>query len=147
MNRNTLLTIAGLGILAYLILRGKNKPAKELGQAPDAANSARVVEGVDAGTKAKTTAGLKAQGIKPPKKRLIMTEDIKVPAKEPIYISPVNLAPNIYDLGVGQPVFNASGNDYGYYNMSGFCSENVQNACRCAEKTKTDYKLDIPSFL
>lgn len=147
MNRNTLLTIAGLGVLAYFLLRKKKTDAKELGQAPETPTTNKIIEGVDAGTKAKTTATLRAQGVRVPKKRLVLVEDIKVPVKEPIFISPANVIPNVYDRGVGEPTMSASGADYGYYNMSGICSENVQSACRCAEKSKVDYKLDIPSFL
>jgi len=145
MNKNTLLTIAGLGILAYFLLRRKNNPAKEIGQAPDVKNAGKVVEGVDAGTKAETTATLRLKGVKVPRKRLLMTEDIKVPVKQPIMVSPTNLIPNVYDRGVGQPI-DISANGDKYYNMSGFCSENVQNACRCSEKGSGNYKLDIPTL-
>ena len=147
MNRNTLITIAAIGIVAYLLLRKKNTPAKEIGQAPDEAKGGSKVEGLDAGTKAQTTATLKAAGVRVPKKRVIFTEDIKVPAKEPISIPAINLIPNVYDRGIGMEMpVNADGGQ-GYYNMSGFCSENMQNACRCADKVKDDNKLDIPSFL
>lgn len=150
MNRNNLITVAALGLLAYFLLRKKKQPAKELGQAPDAKTSAQnnapVIAGVDAGTTAQTTATLKAQGFRLPKKRLIEVADLQKPAKRPIFIAPQNVIPDVYDRGVGKPVMEYAGSGERYYNMSGTCSENVQNACRCAEKSTTQYKLDIPTL-
>lgn len=147
MNRNTILTIAAIGLVAYFLLRKKNTGAKEIGQAPDGANEGTKIEGLDKGTAAQTTATLKAAGVKAPRKRLIFTEDIKVPVKEPITIAATNLVPNIYDRGIGAPLpVNANGNE-GFYNLSGVCSENIQSACKCADRPKENYKLDIPSFL
>jgi len=143
MNRNTLLAIAALGLVAYLLTR-KKPQAKEIGQAPDIKTGDKTIVGVDAGTKADTTATLLAKGVRVPKKKLILVDDIKVGAKEPIYVSPINLAPNIYDRGVGQPLM-ATGDTF--YNMSGYCSENIQNACGCQEKKTNEFKLEIPSFL
>jgi hypothetical protein len=73
----------------------------------------------------------------------VVVEDIRVPIKEPITVPTTNLIPNIYDRGVGMPMA-ASGERY--YNMSGYCSENVQNACRCSVKDDSNYKLDIPKL-
>ena len=143
MNRNTLLTLAVLGVAAYFLLR-KKPQAKEIGQAPSVDTGNKTVEGVDKGTKAETTATLKAKGVKVPKRKLLLVDEIKVPVKEPIYVSPVNLVPNIYDRGVGQPLM-ASGE--AYYNMSGVCTEDIQKACKCQENKSKDYKLEIPSFL
>lgn len=143
MNRKTVFTIAALGILAYWLLR-KKPQAKEIGQAPDVKTGDKTIEGVDKGTVAQTTATLKAMGVTVPKKVLLQVEDIKVPVKDPIYVSPVNLAPNIYDRGVGQPLMATS---EAFYNMSGVCTEDIQKACNCQKDKSTEYKLDIPSFL
>lgn len=143
MNRNTLITIAVLGLAAYFLFR-KKPQAKEIGKAPDVNTGNKTIEGVDKGTKAETTATFRAKGVRVPKPRLLMVDEIKVPVKEPIYVSPVNLVPNIYDRGVGQPLM-AKGE--AFYNMSGTCSEDIQKACKCQENKSKDYKLEIPSFL
>jgi hypothetical protein len=45
--------------------------------------------------------------------------------KRPIYVSPENLIPNIYDRGIGDPVYmNAIGGEY----------DDIQQACRCSSK-------------
>lgn len=45
--------------------------------------------------------------------------------KRPIYVSPENLVPNIFDRGVGDPVYmNATGGEY----------TNIQQACKCSNK-------------
>jgi len=143
MNRNTLLAIAAVGVLAYLLTR-KKRQAKEIGQSPDVKTGNKTIEGVDKGTVAKTTATLKAKGVSVPKKTLIYMEDIKVPAKEPIYISPVNLVPSIYNREIGLPLISTGES---FYNMSGYCSEDIQKACRCQGNKITEYKLEIPSIL
>ena len=81
------------------------------------------------------------------KKTPVLIEDIKVPVKEPIFIAPINVIPSVYDRGVGQPIaFAANGRQESFYNMSGYCSENVQNACRCSSEKKGKYTLDIPQL-
>jgi hypothetical protein len=45
--------------------------------------------------------------------------------KPPIYVSPQNLIPNVYDRGVGAPMF---------MNATGGAPANIQEACRCASK-------------
>lgn len=145
MNRNTLLTLVALGLVTYFIFRKKND-AKEIGQSPEREDSNKVVKGVDAGTKAETTATLKAKGIKPPKKRRVLVEDIKVP-KEPVLIPASNLIPNVYSRGINQPIpLEVSANGDRYFNMSGTCSQNIESACKCTAKTKNRYKLDIPNI-
>jgi hypothetical protein len=145
MNRNTLLTIAVLGVVAYFVFR-KPKEAKEIGQSPEDAGSKKVVKGVDAGTKADTTATLKARGIKPPKKRRVLVADIKVP-KNPVIIPATNLIPSVYGRGIGQPMPTyVSANGQGFFNRSGYCSENIENACKCLTTDKQKFKLDIPNI-
>lgn len=75
----------------------------------------------------------------------VFVQDIKVEPKSPIVIAPSNLIPNVYDRGVGQTL-GADGEDGFYQNMSGTCTSNIQNACKCSTKKKTDYKLEIPSL-
>jgi hypothetical protein len=81
------------------------------------------------------------------KKSPVLIEDIRVPVKEPIYIAPINAIPNVYDRGVGQPLtMAANGRQESFYNMSGYCSENVQNACKCSAGRTGKYTLDIPQL-
>lgn len=75
----------------------------------------------------------------------VALEEVIVPRKKPIYVATRNLIPDYYDRGVGQPIAVAASGDR-YYNMSGTCSENVQNACKCSVKDGTEYKLDIPKL-
>lgn len=145
MNKNTLLTLAALGLIGYFILR-KKKEAKEVGQSTEENTSGKVVNGVDAGTKAETTATLKAKGVKMPKKRRVLVEDIKVP-KEPVIIPATNLIPSVYGRGIGQPLPTyVSANGDSFFNRSGYCSENMENACKCLTKDKQKFKLDIPNI-
>lgn len=144
MNRNTILTIGVLGVLAYLVFGRKKSPAKEIGQAP-ATPSGKPVSGVDKGTVAETTATLKAKGVRVPKRKLITTADIKVSPKTPLYVAPTNLIPDQYDRGIGLPVVAANGGQ-SYYNVSGICSEDMQKACKCGESQSKSAKLDIPSL-
>lgn len=145
MNRNTLLTLAVLGAVAYVVFR-KPKEAKEIGQSPEDAGTKKKIEGVDVGTKAQTTATLKAQGLKIPKKRRVLVEDIRVP-KQPVIIPALNKIPTVYGRGINEPLpVELSANGERYYNMSGTCSENIQSACKCTAKTKDRYKLDIPNI-
>lgn len=155
MKGSTVLTIAGLGLLAYLLLRKKSVSALDTsasGAAPAPSAAAapvapvtvtKTVQGLD--DKIQNNSEVRLGRSRSAKKAVIMPEDIKVPAVEPIYVSPVNLIPNVYDRGVGQPTMNVAANGEGYYNLSGNCSESIQKACRCQEK-KQPYKLDIPSL-
>jgi hypothetical protein len=47
--------------------------------------------------------------------------------KPPIYMSAENLVPNIYDRGVGAPMF---------MNATGSTPVHIQDACRCASKNR-----------
>ncbi len=47
--------------------------------------------------------------------------------KPPIYMSAENLVPNIYDRGVGAPMF---------MNATGGAPTNIQDACKCASKNR-----------
>jgi hypothetical protein len=135
-------TIVGIGVialLAYLLLRKKKgvnlsdiKVDKNAPAPPTPTASLTVVKG-DAPVNLK--------------KSPVLIEDIRVPVKEPIYIAPINAIPNVYDRGVGQPLsIAANGRQESFYNMSGYCSENVQNACRCSAGRTGKYTLDIPQL-
>jgi len=136
-------TIVGLGaiaLLAYYILRKKKKDVvlsdiKVDSTAPAPATPSASVSV----SKSSSAVNLK--------KSPVLIEDIKVPVKEPIFIAPINAIPSVYDRGVGQPIaFSANGKVESFYNMSGYCSENVQNACKCSSEKKGKYTLDIPQL-
>lgn len=127
MKVSNLLAIGGVGLLAYYLLRNQKSPI----------NLSDIKS--NASTKAKAlNAGLG--------KNPVVIEDIRVPLKKPIYISPQNVIPDVYSRGIGQPLdVNANGEE-GYYNIAGYCSENVQNACRCSVDKSKGYRLDIPKL-
>lgn len=54
---------------------------------------------------------------------------VKAPLKEPLYIKPRNLNPNIYDRGIGDEV-----NFYG--NIRNGATMNISSACKTADKSK-----------
>lgn len=56
--------------------------------------------------------------------------------KPPIFVRPQNLIPNIYDRGVGLPM---------YMNATGGAPVNIQQACRCAAK-KTPPEVIFSKF-
>lgn len=136
-------TIVGIGVvalLAYLLLKKKKKDV--------------VLSDIKVGNPtpapANPTASVSVSKSESPvnlKKSPVLIEDIKVPVKQPIYMPPANAIPSVYDRGVGQPItIAANGNQESYYNMSGYCSENVQNACKCSSEKKGKYSLDIPQL-
>jgi hypothetical protein len=139
MKTRTIVGIGAIALLAYLLLRKKKgvnlsdiKVDKNAPAPPTPTASLTVVKG-DAPVNLK--------------KSPVLIEDIRVPVKEPIYIAPINAIPNVYDRGVGQPLsIAANGRQESFYNMSGYCSENVQNACRCSAGRTGKYTLDIPQL-
>jgi hypothetical protein len=139
MKTRTIVGIGAIALLAYLLLRKKKgvnlsdiKVDKNAPAPPTPTASLTVVKG-DAPVNLK--------------KSPVLIEDIRVPVKEPIYIAPINAIPNVYDRGVGQPLsIAANGRQESFYNMSGYCSENLQNACRCSAARTGKYTLDIPQL-
>ena len=134
-------TIVGLGaiaLLAYFLLKKKNVVLSDIkvdANAPAPANPSASVSV----SKSSSPVNLKRSPV--------LIEDIKVPVKEPIFIAATNSIPNVYDRGVGQPLdFAANGKLESFYNMAGYCSENVQNDCRCTSKNTWKYTLDIPQL-
>lgn len=139
MKTRTIVGIGAIALLAYLLLKKKKgvnlsdiKVDKNAPAPPTPTASLTVVKG-DAPVNLK--------------KSPVLIEDIRVPVKEPIYIAPINAIPNVYDRGVGQPLSTAAnGRQESFYNMSGYCSENVQNACKCSAGKTGKYTLDIPQL-
>ena len=139
MKTRTIVGIGAIALLAYLLLKKKKgvnlsdiKVDKNAPAPPTPTASLTVVKG-DAPVNLK--------------KSPVLIEDIRVPVKEPIYIAPINAIPNVYDRGVGQPLsIAANGRQESFYNMSGYCSENVQNACKCSAGKTGKYTLDIPQL-
>lgn len=124
-----ILAIVGLG---YYLLSRKKQPAKEIGQMADAQVKP-------------TPVGSIANILIPTK--VLTVEDIKVPAKEPLYVQPSNAVPDVYDRGVGMPIASLSANGKNsYFNSSGLCSENMEKACKCATTTTNKFKADIPTL-
>ena len=139
MKTRTIVGIGAIALLAYLLLRKKK-----------GMNLSDIKVDKNAPAPATPTASLTVVKSDAPvnlKKSPVLIEDIRVPVKEPIYIAPINAIPNEYDRGVGQPLtVAANGRQESYYNMSGYCSENVQNACKCSSEKKGKYTLDIPQL-
>jgi hypothetical protein len=135
-------TIVGLGavaLLAYLLLRKKKGvqlsdiKVDKNAPAPSTPTASVTVVKSDAPVNLKSSP--------------VLIEDIKVPVKRPIYIPAINSIPNVYDRGVGQPLdMAANASKESFYNMSGYCSENLQNACRCSAARTGKYTLDIPQL-
>ena len=158
MKTNTIIGLGALALIAYYVFR--KRPVLNVGKAPATppasvpsatpSASGKIVKGIDDGTITAEKRALAEEAVKQraarKKARLIMPEDIKVPAVEPITISPVNLIPNVYDRGVGQPTMNVAANGQSFYNMSGICTEDIQNTCKCASKKRNGFKADIPQL-
>ena len=139
MKTRTIVGIGAIALLAYLLLRKKK-----------GVNLSDIKVDKNAPAPLTPTASLTVvKGDAPVnlKKSPVLIEDIRVPVKEPIYIAPINAIPNVYDRGVGQPLsIAANGRQESFYNMSGYCSENVQNACKCSAGKTGKYTLDIPQL-
>jgi hypothetical protein len=149
MNNKTLVGIGVVALLAYYLFRKKDKKvvkkedlqASKNSPAPILANLKRQLTIDDIKTPSTGNSG--SGGVVQIRRPRVVLEDIKVGAKEPIVIGATNLVPNIYDRGVGKTL-SLSGEDGFYINMSGTCTENIQMACKCSEREKPAYKLDVP---
>lgn len=139
MKTRTIVGIGAIALLAYLLL--KKKKGVNLSDIKVDKNAPAPLTPTASLTVVKGDAPVNL------KKSPVLIEDIRVPVKEPIYIAPINAIPNVYDRGVGQPLtVAANGRQESYYNMSGYCSENVQNACKCSAGKTGKYTLDIPQL-
>ena len=140
METRTILGLGALALLAYLLLRKKkgielsNIKVDKNAPAPSTPTVSLTVVKSDAPVNLKSSP--------------VLLEDIKVPIKKPIFIPAINVIPNVYDRGVGQPLaVSANASQESFYNMAGYCSENVQNACRCTAGRTGKYTLDVPQLL
>ena len=139
MKTRTIVGIGAIALLAYLLL--KKKKGVNLSDIKVDKNAPAPLTPTASLTVVKGDAPVNL------KKSPVLIEDIRVPVKEPIYIAPINAIPNVYDRGVGQPLsIAANGRQESFYNMSGYCSENVQNACKCSAGKTGKYTLDIPQL-
>ena len=154
MKTRDIIIVAGLGLLAYYLLMGKKKPLmKEDLPAGSGGSKAPLLKGNGApeapvkspAQKTPLTVEDLSLKIKPslPVQEYVMPTLEKPTLKEPISIPANNLIPNVYDRGVNQPM---AVNDQYYASFAGNCSENMQNACKCASTRKEKFKLDIPKL-
>jgi hypothetical protein len=139
MKTNTIVGLGAIALLAYLLLRKKkgvelsNIKVDKNAPAPSTPTASLTVVKSDAPVNLKSSA--------------VLLEDIKVPVKRPIYIPAINSIPNVYDRGVGLPLeMSANGSQETFYNMSTYCTENTQNACRCSANRTRKYDLDVPKL-
>lgn len=152
MNTKTLLGVGAVAVLAYLLLRNKKKvEVSDLQKEPvnvippvirNLSNQVLVSD---------LSSRQGASGIGGPvtvKRSRLILDQVKVPVKAPIIINPTNSIPNVYDRGVGRELnVSASGELSGFYeNMAGTCTDQIQNACKCTQRNKPRYSLDIPKL-
>jgi hypothetical protein len=149
MNNNTLLWVGAGALVAYWLLRDTKK--KDSAIAPSANPGMGTTPSLP---KAKRMVELNINDLQNPVVRKVVNipqpriiDEIDRPdLKEPIFVNPVNLVPNIYDRGVGQPIYPSQVTAFAH-NMNGDCTTGVYKACRCAVQEKPIYKLDIPELL
>lgn len=153
MKTRDILIIAGLGYLAWYLLKGKKPLMKEDLSAGKGGSPSPTIKGSGAPTPPPVMGGLKTPvtvedlslKVKPafvPQEYVMPTLE-KPTLREPIEIPATNLVPNIYDRGVNAPL--ATKDQY-YASFAGTCSENMESACKCASTRKEKYKLDIPKL-
>lgn len=155
MKTRDILLVAGIGILAWYLLKGKKSPLKvqdlTAGSGGSAAPSLKgngapePVAQLNSGLKQPLTVEDLSKKVTPviPAKDLVLPVLDKPTLKEPLEIAPVNLIPNVYDRGVNQPL---PLNDQYYASFAGVCSENMESACKCTSERKEKFKLDIPKL-
>lgn len=151
MNNKTLLGIGVVALLAYLYVRKRDKKVLKVEDIKAPKNAPLPVVAdlkkqlMLSDIKKPSNGNSGKGGIVQVKRPRVVLEDIKVGAKKPVVIGATNLIPNVYDRGVGQTL-SVSGDNAFYQNMSGDCSQNIQEACKCSEKAKPAYKLEVPSL-
>jgi hypothetical protein len=151
MKSRDILLLAGIGLLAWYLLRDKKKPLmKEDLSAGKGGSDSPTFKGAEdkkisqkPARKRPISVGdlSKKQPISIPTKLEVMPDVLKPELKEPILMPAANLIPNVYDRGVNQPL----GDQY-YASFAGTCSENIQNACKCTSTKKEKYQIDIPKL-
>ena len=151
MKTKDILLLAGVGFLAWWLLRGKKAPLKK-----------EDIPAGKGGSNAPTFDGPKEKEYKysPARKNPLLVGDmnkkspayinpklqvmpdiIKPELKEPISMPANNLIPSVYDRGVNQPL-----PDQYYASFAGTCSENIQSACKCTSSKNEKYQIDIPKL-
>ena len=155
MKTRDILLVAGIGLLAWYLLKGKKTPLKVQDLTAGSGGSpAPALKGNGAPEPvAKLNAGLKQpltvedfnKKVTPviPPKDFVLPVLEKPALREPVKIAPVNLIPNVYDRGVNQPLGET---DQFYASFAGVCSENMESACKCTSERREKYKLDIPKL-
>lgn len=148
MSNNTWLWVGAGALAAYWLFWNKKNPALAT------ATSNTTPSNLGTLPKAKRMVELRLDNFQNPIVRKVVNvpepriiDEIDRPdLKEPIYANPINLIPNVYDRGVGQPIYPSQITAFAH-NMNGDCTTGVYKACRCAIQEKPIYKLDIPELL
>jgi hypothetical protein len=147
MSNNTWLWVGAGALAAWWLLRDKKSSAAPTAISSNPSNPGTL-------PKAKRMVELRLDNLQNPIVRKVVNipepriiDEIDRPdLKEPIYANPINLVPNMYDRGVGQPIYQNQVTAFAH-NMDGDCTTGVYKACRCAIQEKPIYKLDIPELL
>ncbi len=152
MKSRDILLLAGVGLLAWWLLRDKKKPLmKEDLSAGKGGSDAPPFKGAQ-DKKAPNPYRLrknpisvddlsKKQPVFVTPKLDVMPDVLKPELKEPISIPAANLIPNVYDRGVNQPL-----PDQYYASFAGVCSEDIQSACKCTSTKSEKYQIDLPKL-
>lgn len=120
--------IGAVVIIGYFVYRKKPLAVEDIKGIQDAPSPKQPIGGIE-------VAELKKKG----GTELQFTGGNKNRIKEPLYIKPRNVIPNVYDRGIGDEV-----NFLGNMQQSN-ATVNIQKACRCSDKTKR-LPLDIPKL-
>jgi hypothetical protein len=155
MNNKTIFTFAAIGILAYWYfgIRKKSPVTAEDLKSDKKPTDAKASTATPASNTPASLSPMKKQveledipykmpQFSAPEKR-VFVKPAKPVMKEDIYVSPLNLIPNVYDANMNIAVYPDRNN---YANFSGACTENIQNACRCSKENNVKYKLNIPQL-
>lgn len=127
-NSQVLGIIGAIAIITYFVYRKKPLSVKDMGKPKDSAIPKQPIVGLEL-TELKKRGGSELQ----------FTGSFKSPLKEPLYIKPRNVIPNVYDRGIGDEV-NFLGNM-----IDGKATVNITNACKCSDKSKR-LPLEIPKI-
>jgi hypothetical protein len=153
MKTRDILLIAGLGYLAWYLLKGKKPLMKEDLSAGKGGSPSPTMKGSGAPQAPATLGGFKkpvtvddlSLQLKPvmQPQEFVMPTLEKPALREPIEIPATNLIPNVYDRGVNAPL---PMNDKYYASFAGTCSSSMENACKCASTRKDKYQIDLPKL-
>jgi hypothetical protein len=120
--------VGAVAIIGYFVFRKKPLSVQDIQKDKDAPTPKKPIVGIE-------VSELKKRGTS----ELQFTGGFKSPLKEPLYIKPRNLIPNVYDRGIGDEV-NFLGNM-----LEGKATLNISNACKCSDKSKR-LPLEIPKI-